>query len=37
MVKEDEAKASYKKGVLRIVIPKIEKSQSKKIVVEMED
>ncbi len=37
IVKEDEAKASYKKGVLRIVVPKAEEVKSKRVSIEMED
>ena len=37
MVKEDEAKATYKKGVLKIVVPKVEEVKSKRVSIEMED
>lgn len=37
MVKENEAKASYKKGVLKIVMPKADEVKPKKVSVEMED
>lgn len=37
MVKEDEAKATYKKGVLKIVVPKAEEVKSKRVSIEMED
>ena len=37
MVKEDEAKATYKKGVLKISIPKADEVKPKKVSVKMED
>lgn len=37
LVKEDEAKATYKKGVLKISIPKADEVKPKKVSVKMED